>query len=68
MTRWMKFFMILMTIISFSSGVVGLSAMFVSSNPQGYLLIGISSFLLSHSINREIIAHEDRISEQDETF
>lgn len=69
MTRLTKFIMIILTIVSFSCGLVNLMAMFVSNNPYHFLALGLTSLIVSHAINQEIIENDDnRINEYDETF
>ena len=69
MTRLTKLFMIAMTIIAFSSGIVNLGIAFISYNPKNNLLLCIVSFVLSYAINQDIIrSDEEKINEYDETF
>jgi hypothetical protein len=68
MTWWVKLIMIVLTIISFSSGIVNFMAMFVAFHPQIYFMMSILSFAVSHAINQEILMTEEIQEEYDETF
>lgn len=64
MKKTIKFLLIVLTIIAFSSGIVNLSAMFISHNPINQFFTGVISLIISHLINQEIIDSEDaRINE-----
>jgi hypothetical protein len=69
MTTLVKLAMILLTITSFSCGLVNLMVIFVLPNPQAHAMLGITSLIISWAINQEIIDDDDKkISEYDETF
>ena len=71
MTRIEKLFMILLTIILFSSAVVNLVAVFFNNNPKYFLAIGIISLVMSYATNQEVIDEDEKnrdLNEYDEVF
>lgn len=64
-----KLTMILMVIVSFSAGLVNISAFFALGFHKSHLALALLSFLVSYAINQDIILEEqEEKGEFDETF